>query len=348
MTKVNPFIGQVFGKLTVMERDFSLPDRWWCQCECGEKRSVARSNLRTGRCYECDSCREKKYNLTGKKFNKWTVIDRAEKNRAGKYLWTCRCECGTIRKFTASYLKDGCSKGCHNCAMQRKVVDITGKRFGRLTVIERDFDHLKDSEPNPAYWRCQCDCGHVESIRSSHLRAGDIKRCSLCTLKERNVKYDIGLVVNNRELVKVDRVKKFRTLFFKCLTCGQVTQHRDLTRIKTANCVNCDHRLQNLLNAYKRSAGKRGIQWDLLDDDFYKIIKETCIYCGSPPARELKFRNKTPIKCNGVDRINSDLGYSLDNCVPCCGCCNQMKLDLSQKSFLEQCNKIAKLHPITV
>lgn len=45
------------------------------------------------------------------------------------------------------------------------IVDMTGQRIGRLTVLERDF-----SKKGVAYWICQCDCGNKVSIRGSNLR----------------------------------------------------------------------------------------------------------------------------------------------------------------------------------
>ena len=35
-----------------------------------------------------------------------------------------------------------------------KRIDLTGQRFGRLTVIR--YDH---SEHDGAHWLCKCDCG---------------------------------------------------------------------------------------------------------------------------------------------------------------------------------------------
>ena len=42
----------------------------------------------------------------------------------------------------------------------------------------------------------------------------------------------------------------------------------------------------------------------------------------------------SPVRINGIDRINSDKGYTIDNCVPCCAQCNHMKLDYTTEEFL--------------
>lgn len=56
--------------------------------------------------------------------------------------------------------------------------DLTGKRFGRYTVIGR-------AEPRGKriYWICKCDCGTVKEVRGQHLRYGKILSCG-CLGKE--------------------------------------------------------------------------------------------------------------------------------------------------------------------
>lgn len=53
----------------------------------------------------------KPINLTGRKFEKWTVIskDRTEDKKA---FWLCRCECGIVRAVAAGNLMSGGSRSC--------------------------------------------------------------------------------------------------------------------------------------------------------------------------------------------------------------------------------------------
>jgi hypothetical protein len=51
-----------------------------------------------------------------------------------------------------------------------KFDDLTGRRFGRLTVIAR-----LDGRPIP--WACKCDCGAETTVRADHLRSGAIRSC---------------------------------------------------------------------------------------------------------------------------------------------------------------------------
>lgn len=57
------------------------------------------------------------------------------------------------------------------------IKDITGQKFGKLTVI--GLDHIKHG----AYWKCKCDCGNETVVNGTRLRRGDIRSCG-CLIKE--------------------------------------------------------------------------------------------------------------------------------------------------------------------
>jgi hypothetical protein len=50
--------------------------------------------------------------LTGKIFNKLTVIKRYGKDKHGNIIWECKCECNNISKVVSRDLKNGNTKGC--------------------------------------------------------------------------------------------------------------------------------------------------------------------------------------------------------------------------------------------
>lgn len=59
-----------------------------------------------------------KEDLIGRKFGKWTVLDR----KKGNFKWRCACSCGTIRFVTGPDLKNGKSSQCRECYFkQRKI-----------------------------------------------------------------------------------------------------------------------------------------------------------------------------------------------------------------------------------
>lgn len=52
-----------------------------------------------------------------------------------------------------------------------KLIDLTGNRYGRLTVVGRDKGRKL------TYWRCRCDCGEMVSVRGDHLKEGRVQSC---------------------------------------------------------------------------------------------------------------------------------------------------------------------------
>jgi hypothetical protein len=63
------------------------------------------------------------------------------------------------------------------------LIDITGRRFGRLTVLRRGANGRNWE----ARWICRCDCGAVREIRAKALHSGVTLSCG-CLGKERRAR----------------------------------------------------------------------------------------------------------------------------------------------------------------
>jgi hypothetical protein len=59
------------------------------------------------------------------------------------------------------------------------MIDLTGKRFGRLTVLWP----AGRGRRRQIYWAVQCDCGEVRALRSWELHSGNTRSCG-CLLRE--------------------------------------------------------------------------------------------------------------------------------------------------------------------
>lgn len=122
--------------------------------------------------------------LTGQRFGKYIVLERDNtkpKGKTGKVYWICQCDCGNIKSVRADHLKSGkiLSCGCEHkrIVSENNVIDLTGQRFGLLTVIKKVDKPRKNNNDRSAYWLCKCDCGG-EIITSAHtLRIGKCNSC---------------------------------------------------------------------------------------------------------------------------------------------------------------------------
>lgn len=59
----------------------------------------------------------------------------------------------------------------------RAKYDLSGQRFGRLTVIERAPPPDTVKHKSTSYWRCKCDCGNEVVVRRNNLTQGIAKSC---------------------------------------------------------------------------------------------------------------------------------------------------------------------------
>lgn len=114
--------------------------------------------------------RTKYTSLIGKTVNNVTVLEIYPD-------FTCKIRCELCKKEKNVWLysltrKTQPRQSC-GCGMWKKglgnpcLIDITGKRFGKLVVLELD---PKRNKCRDAQWICKCDCGKIKSISGKALR----------------------------------------------------------------------------------------------------------------------------------------------------------------------------------
>lgn len=148
----------------------------------------------------------------------------------------------------------------------------------------------------------------------------------------------------------------------KCSNCGAVTTVKPYRLLASGNytpqsCSNCIADLQRQITTkryhdlynckgeeYKSklhdssrlssilgNAKGRDIKFNLSEEQAIEILHQDCYYCGKPHA-------------DGIDRIDSNKDYSIENCVPCCGTCNIMKNKFDSKTFFDHIKLIYTKH----
>lgn len=117
--------------------------------------------------------------LTGLKFNRWTVISKEEDSINGDGMWLCQCKCGNFSIVTYGNLVQNKSKSCGCLSIEnrkemnsRRVIDLTNRKFGKLTALK-----LEGSRNNASCWLCECECGNFKIVRASHLQDGSTYSC---------------------------------------------------------------------------------------------------------------------------------------------------------------------------
>lgn len=115
-----------------------------------------------------------KIDLTGQKFHRLQVVQKSEEqSKADAVLWDCICDCGSKTTATTAQLRSGHKKSCGCLKRVSHAKDITGQRFGMLTVMKR----VGTNKHRKALWKCKCDCGKTTVVSSVDLVTGNTKSC---------------------------------------------------------------------------------------------------------------------------------------------------------------------------
>lgn len=81
---------------------------------------------------------------------------------------------------------------------------------------------------------------------------------------------------------------------------------------------------------YQRSAGLKQLPFEMTQDEFERVVKNPCKYCGIIQDKGF----------NGIDRLDSSVGYTMENIVSCCSMCNYMKNTVSATVFVRRAEHI--------
>ena len=150
----------------------------------------------------------------------------------------------------------------------------------------------------------------------------------------KEIKYDCICNCGNKKTVLASLLRKG-----DCNSCGCLQKEKLISR-STKNkgesaCLSTYYR-------YKVAAKSRGFIFNLTKEEFKNLVLQNCKYCGSKPSSVCKSRNSNggDFIYNGIDRVDNNIGYLLENCVTCCGICNIMKRHHSLDTFKEHIIKI--------
>ncbi len=120
----------------------------------------------------------------------------------------------------------------------------------------------------------------------------------------------------------------------RCIDCSELLPLAEYNK-KRSDCKACQSKRRSILeNRWKecrRRARRENYAFELSLEKFDEQTKLPCYLCGGY-AEEKDF--------SGIDRIDSEGGYTLNNIQPCCWKCNNMKSDHSLSGFLAHTKKI--------
>jgi hypothetical protein len=186
--------------------------------------------------------------------------------------------------------------------------NLTGVKVGKLTVLNISE---KRNKHNRIMWDCICECGNKKTVAADmlnkSLRGGiGTKSC--------------GCLRNNSHNKIKDRVYAVWLQLYNSSTLKKETYR--------------------LKKGWSKS--------DIAFETFKALCSTKCFYCGAIGSnkamdiKEGKLISDTTIRYNGLDRVDSSIGYMEENIIPCCKYCNRAKSDTTDTEFLAWIKRVYK------
>ena len=86
--------------------------------------------------------------IAGQRFERLLVISKVGKNKNGKSVWLCRCDCGVEKLVVGAFLKDGRTRSC-GCLRNQLAAERTTTHGGSKTLEYNIWRSAKDRCTNP-------------------------------------------------------------------------------------------------------------------------------------------------------------------------------------------------------
>lgn len=229
--------------------------------------------------------------------------------------------------------------------------------------VDKEYDRnctTKIISCNDSQYRCQrhYNLFNYGLCKERHLsRVPSTGRDGFCGDHRSGKTMRIVLAVGDKNKYSIELVsgphkeKNRNTWGMKCPVCNEIFFAPTSNFSKAKTCYSCRGRYlrksseeitwKNLYGMVKGRNASKEKGFDLLLEDFISISTKNCHYCNSEPTRTRGHREwSAEVFSNGLDRVDSSMGYLINNIVPCCKYCNFAKLDRSEMEFLEWAKRL--------
>lgn len=217
-----------------------------------------------------------------------------------------------------------------------KLIDLVGKRFGKLTVISKDKVRRTSGGQRIATWLCQCDCENTVVVDGQKLRKGHTTSCGCARRENTCRKVDIvgkkfGRLMVIKFVPKPEREDYRRQWLCRC-ECGNLVQVNG-SKLRSGHTRSCGCLEKEVIGNVNR-------KYMYSDLRLYRIWRAIQQRCSDRKGREYhNYGGRGILVCaewadnnsgferfyewamaNGyqsdltIDRTDVNLGYSPENC----------------------------------
>ena len=278
------------------------------------------------------------------------------RNSTKKILWRCP-KFPDLDQWEMSIVHMRHRKGCPFCS---------GRRVNKRNALQevnpkaammwnKDLNSLSPSDVTAksskrVWWKCEH--GHAWEATVYQVNKGHgCPYCSNQKIGKENCFAKTHPEVA-KELLDVEDGHKFsygsqKKVWWLCDIHGKYEMSIANRTMRDSGCQQCaieyrakKKRVGALEKAYRtfvRACTRYNKANELGLEEWSELVLSDCSYCGDPPSRRVSGYNTM---INGIDRIDNDMGYLVENVTTCCWRCNKMKGTMSKDDFLRQVNKI--------
>ena len=198
---------------------------------------------------------------------------------------------------------------------RKKFINLSGEKIGVLVV--QNFSREKIS------WRMSQDReGNRREKKSPEIAYMWLCQCDCGKITEKSHKY----LLNKRRKASP-------------ASCG--CKSYDPARLRLLDTKHVA--FVTLYCRYRSKAVLRGIMFSLSKEEAKTMFESKCFYCDQPPQQKQQRTARVGNYIyNGIDRIDSSVGYTWENSVPCCKTCNMAKGAMEIFEFSAWIEKVYK------
>lgn len=334
---------------------------WNMRCnECGSEfeKQYRKTLPRDKRCPECPPSVSEKFDIRGQRFDSLIVLDDQPRREFDCWKFKCRCDCGnTVWKLgnVLTHKPTG-----------TKIVELRSCGCRR-----KEYDQMVAGNHLAAGYRCDAEKRGISmELTNQEIIDLTMQCCVYCSAKPSRVfKVERKDEVVERLCNGIDRKRSDQPYTTEncvpcCKTCNilkgkmafddwtaylnRVVNHWSPEEYKVPvpeldipTLSDEEHEiLDQIVIGGQRSAEKvliekKVVENTLTDEQILELTKTPCRYCGEPGAGKVRdYRRGFERPRNGIDRQNSDKGYTPTNTYPCCKICNWGKKDLPGRDWV--------------
>lgn len=214
------------------------------------------------------------------------------------------------------YFEKNKEKLLNNLVKNKEKIENRYKKMVREAKEKRNIDteltleEFSDIITNNCYY-----CGDITTMTVDRINSSggyNFDNCISCCIYCNNIKAAMDL-----------------QSFMK--KCKNITKFNNLEEVKDNFEYDVKQSSSVSYGSYKNRAKTKGFVFEITKEDYLSIVKNTCYICGQQNIDGHK---------NGIDRVENNNGYTIENCKACCSSCNYMKREYSLEKFLNQILKI--------